>query len=234
MTYTKFIEKIKEEYPEQAIDLKGSIELVKEVLGEIIELSAESMEEVVKQRAFEKMDFYSSIAQEGHEYEKKLETIIDMLDIEDIEIEEEAEESERKRIPNYEAYTVDREVEHSLYDDFKHKRPHGFKLNNQQMIEATSWSSMYIRLCEILMGLDEKKFLSFEHEARMNGKRRSYYSLDKNELKKPYLIANKIYVETNHNANSLRNQMIQLLRAYDFKIHEFKVYFRADYTTMNR
>jgi len=41
-------------------------------------------------------------------------------------------------------------------------------------------------------------------------------------------------IETNLSGNDLRNLIIKLLKEYNIKITDYKVYFRADYTSLNK
>ncbi len=43
------------------------------------------------------------------------------------------EETEKKTIPNYSDYYVDTNVEHTLYEDYTHKRPCGFRINEDKI-----------------------------------------------------------------------------------------------------
>jgi hypothetical protein len=52
-------------------------------------------------------------------------------------------------------------------------------------------------------------------------------------MRKPRKVADKIYVEINQSGNAIRNLIMKLLKEYNFSIGEFKVYFRADYTSLN-
>jgi len=53
-------------------------------------------------------------------------------------------------------------------------------------------------------------------------------------MSNPKSILGKIYVETKLSANSLRNLIVNLLKEYNFKISDYKIYFRADYTELNK
>ena len=48
------------------------------------------------------------------------------------------------------------------------------------------------------------------------------------------MISGSIYVETNMSSNSIRNIIVKMLREYDIKVNDFKLYFRADYTNINK
>ena len=75
--------------------------------------------------------------------------------------------------------------------------------------------------------------MNFAEMPSMNGKKRRYFSFDKEELRKPKMIANKIYVETNQSSNAIRNLIIKMLKKFNYNINDFKVYFRADYSSLN-
>ena len=45
-------------------------------------------------------------------------------------------------------------------------------------------------------------------------------------------VADKIYVEINQSGMH-KKSIMKLLKEYNFSIGEFKVYFRADYTSLN-
>lgn len=234
MEINYLIEKIKEECPDKAIDISESLELLRTVINDTIEVFGDKMNSAVLSRDFQKVTLYSDIAKEAHYYENKIEELISLLEVEEIQINEETdEETERRTIPNYNEYLVDNKIEHTLYENFTHKRPFGFKLNENHVIEASTWKDVLVKTCELLMAIDEKKFMSFENNDAMNGKKKKYFSVNPNSMRKPIKIGDKIYIETNQSGNAIRNLIIKLLKEYNFKISDYKVYFRADYTNLN-
>lgn len=229
-----FIEKIKEECPDKAIDISESLELLRTVINDIIEVFGYKMNLAVSNRDFQRLNNYKNIAEKAYYYENKIDEIISLLDVEEIQINEETDEETEKRIvPNYEKYIVDNKIEHTLYENFTHKRPFGFKLNEDHIVEASTWKDILVKTCEILMAIDENKFMSFENNDAMNGKKKKYFSVNPNLMRKPRKIGDKIYIETNQSGNAIRNLIIKLLKEYNFKINDYKVYFRADYTNLN-
>lgn len=231
-----WLEIIKNEFPDKAIDISESLQLLRETINSTMDDINIKLNETFASRDFASMIRYSQLAKETHGYEIRLGEIIELVDTEDVQIEDETdEETEQKTIPNYEEYVVDHHVEHTLYDDFTHKRPYAFKINNNhQIVKVKTWKDMLIKTCEILLALDEKKFLNFEDAKDMNGKKTKYFSTISDGMRNPRKIGDKIYVETNQSANSIRNLIIKLLRAYNLKINEYKVFFRADYTNLQR
>ena len=85
-------------------------------------------------------------------------------------------------------------MEHTLYENFTHKRPFAFRINHNQTIEVKTWQEMFIKTCELLIAVDADKFLSFENNASMNGKKRKYFSTNDREMRKPKLVSDQIFV----------------------------------------
>lgn len=230
-----WIDFLKNEFPNKAIDISESLQLLNETLSSTMEDINTKLNEAFAERDFQSMEKYSLIAKETHEYELKIGEIIDFIDMEELQIQDEIyEEIDKKAILNYDEYKVDHNVEHTLYDDFTHKRPYAFKINEYQLTKIKTWQDMLINTCEILIGLDEEKLLKFENNKAMNGKKKKYFSISPNQMRNPKMVSNKIYVETNQSANSIRNLIIKLLKEYEIKISEYKVFFRADYTNITK
>ncbi|MTI81254.1 MAG: hypothetical protein FH758_10285 [Firmicutes bacterium] len=236
MDIKDFLLKLKEDFPEKAVDVSESLELLKEILNDTIETIGKNMSKAVSARDFEKTTIYSELAQRASKYESDIDEMINVLDIEELDInlqENEDEEIDKKVIPNYSDYLVDNNVEHTLYENFTHKRPFGFKINDKNLIEVKSWQEMLVKTCELLIAIDEDKFMSFKQKKSMNGKKNKYFSTNPEDLRKGRLVSDKIYVEINQSGNSIRNLITKMLKEYGFKISDYKVYFRADYTNIN-
>lgn len=236
MEFGRTIEKIVEKFPSNAIDISESLELLKDTLDETISAINQELGQAMNERDFASSEESFTLAKVLNGYEQQLDQLIEMLDVEVIEDQDdldEAAEIESIKIPNYGAYVVDTDVEHTLYEDFTHKRPHAFKINEDTIIEVQTWKDMFIRTCELLGTVDGLKFRGFENNPKMNGKRRKYFSEDESKLRKPYKV-NDIYIETNINGNGIRNLIIKMLQQYGFKINDFKVFLRADYTDLHK
>lgn len=69
----------------------------------------------------------------------------------------------------------------------------------------------------------------------MQGRKVPYFSKEIVGLRRPKKVSGTdIYVMTNMSANQIRNVVEKMLRKYDIKINDYKVYLRADYTSMPR
>lgn len=228
------IDKLKEEFPDKAIDISESLELLRETINDAIEDIGDRINISITSRKFDDVTMYSNMAEEVYSYEKKIEDLINKLEVEKIDVLDETEEEvEKKTIPNYSEYVVDSKIEHTLYENFTHKRPAAFKINDHKLIEVKTWQDVLVKTSEILLSIDEKKFISFENSSEMNGKRNKYFSTKSSDLRKARSVGGKIFVEMNQNANTIRNLIVKMLKKYGFKISEYKVYFRADYSSIN-
>ncbi len=201
-----WLETIENEFPDRAIDISESLQLLRETISSIMDDISAKINEVLSERDFNSFEKYSNLAKETSTHEAKIEEIINLIETENLQIEDETDEgTEQKIIPNYEDYLVDHKVEHTLYEDFTHKRPYAFKINDNQMVEVETWQGMLIKTSEILLALDEKKFLSFENIEEMNGRKIKYFSIIPDGMRNPRKVNDKIYIETNQSANSIGN-----------------------------
>lgn len=235
LEFNEVIDKLKEEFPDKAIDISESLELLRETINDSIEAIGNRINTAVTNRNFDNVTLYSNMAEEAYSYEKKIEDLINILEVEKIDVADETEEEvEKKTIPNYDEYVVDSNVEHTLYENFTHKRPAAFKMNDHKLIEVKTWQDVLVKTSEILMSIDEKKFMSFENSSEMNGKKNKYFATNSSDLRKPKNINGKIFIETNQSGNTIRNHIVKMLKKFGFKISGYKVYFRADYSSINQ
>jgi hypothetical protein len=234
MDYQELLNNIKNEFPDKAIDIIEGLELLRMLIDDTVETIGEKVNESFVEKQYDKLPYYSKLAEEMVTYEKKLKEVIDILDIEDLELEGKKEADEEKEIPDYNQYTVDKNIEYSLYENFTHKRPYAFKLLDDRLIRVKTWQEMLIKVCENLMKVDNEKIIRFEELEHMNGKKKKYFSSKSKGMRNPKRVANKIYVETNQSANSIRNLLIKILKEYGLKTGDLKIYLRADYTEINK
>ncbi len=224
---------VKEKFPNRAIDLSESLELLKETINDTMTSINNEVSQAYLNRKFNIVRELAQLGEDINEYEKKIEKLIEVLEVDNI-IEsidgEENEEEERTLPTDYSDYYVDTNVEHTLYENFTHKRPFAFRINDNNIIEVKTWQEMLIKTCELLIAIDESKFYSFENKPSMNGKKCKYFAINESDIRKPKLVSGKIFVETNISGNGVRNLILKMLKEYGFKSNEYKVYLRADYT----
>lgn len=236
MDINNIISLIREEVPNKAIDLAESLELLKETVSDTLNEILQKSNEAFQKRDISRRNELNRLIDQIIPLEIEISQMISELDVDDENhiIGEIDEESEKRVIPNYADYYVDTNVEHTLYEDYTHKRPWAFRMNEQNIIQVSTWKEMLIKTCELLMAVDEEKIMGFENLDRMNGRKRKYFSAVEDNMKEPMSVNGKVFVETHMNSNGFRNLIIKLLKEYDFKVSEFKIYLKADYTTMSK
>lgn len=235
MELEEILNVIKEDFPDKSIDISESLDLLMDTIDDVMNKINDKIGQAYSNRDFSTVEKYTTLGKAINTYETKIDEIINFTRIEENEIiEEDTEETNNKILPNYEEYVVDNKIEHTLYENFTHIRPFGFRINKSELIEARTWQEVLIKTCEELFSVDEEKFFSFESKKNMNGKKNKYFSIKTDGIRKPEIIGDKLYIETNMSGNAIRNLIIKILKEFDIKISDYKVYFRADYTNVNK
>ena len=220
------INSIKRDFPEDALYFSDLLSQINDEVALIIDRYSSNEDKIL-------------FVEELNEIESKINNIILELDISYGQISmgnlvDENISSEEKINPNYKNYKVDSTIEHSLLEDLTHIRPYGFKFVNGEVVGARTWKDVFVRTCEILLKIDEKKFMSFENATRMNGETRDYFSKDSSNIILPVKILDKIFVTTSMSANGFSELIVLMLKEYDYNVDEYKLYFYADYTPLHR
>ena len=235
MELEEILKIIKEDFPDKSIDISESLGLLMDTIDDVMNRINEKIGQSYSNRDFSTIEKYTTLGKAINFYETKIDEIINFTRIESADItEENAEEDITRILPNYDEYVVDNKVEHTLYENFTHIRPFGFRINNSELTEVKTWQEMLLKTCDMFISIDSEKFLSFENNKNMNGKKNKYFSIDEKKLRKPEKVADKIYIETNMSGNSIRNLIVKILKEYGIKVNNYKVYFRADYTNINK
>lgn len=225
---------IKSEFPDITVELSEGLELVRETLTILMDDISAKASKSFQDRDIESIEKYKKLIEEGSKYENLIVDYINLLDIESNNKDMTNKGEEQRSIPNYDDYKVDNHIVYGLSDDWVHKRPYGFKFLRNETYKVNLWKEVLIKTCEILYEIDPIKFNNFENVPYMNGKRKKHFAKDPNELRREHRIKDGIYIETNHSANFIRKKIARLLKEYGFKTTDFKVYFRADYTELNK
>jgi len=227
---------IKKEFPDKAIDLYESIDLLLETIKDIMVTIEEKSSEEMKNRNFDKSMYYMQLAQNIHNYELNLDNILESISVEERDFLDDIDEKieSKKEIPNYEQYRVDNTIEHTLKEDFTHKRPNSFKIGDEYTSIVNTWQEMLLDTCKYLIKLDYEKFKKITKKPTLNGRKSVYFSIDKNIMRKPVCIGGGIYVESNMSANAIRNLILKLLKEFNIPTNSFKVYLKADYTNLRQ
>jgi hypothetical protein len=124
---------------------------------------------------------------------------------------------------------LNKEVPHTLDEDFTYIRPYGFVLNGKATVGLTTWRRLYEVFCQQLANHCPERFrqLAVDPEmARRNGGR--WFSTSADNHYTAWEITEGIFAEVQLSANSLRHCMKRLLKTFDIPESDMKVYFRED------
>jgi hypothetical protein len=225
MDINNLFKAIEEELPEKHEELIESLEIFKATLNDTIDSLQKKIDYKIKNRNFEDSEKIFQIAKDCNKLEQKIDNIYNY-----------SKENKFKnpKYINYEEYGVNNKIEHSIHENFKYKRPYGFRINAKNIIEVNSWQEMLIKTCEILYEVDKEKFLDLENRNHMNGKKRKYFTRNQDILRVPGSINDTVYVELNQSSNSIIKIIKKLLKEFDYNFNEFKIHLRADYTELNK
>lgn len=219
MNYKDLLLTIREEFPESIDDFIESFQILNAVIYDVYVINGDKINELYIKKDLEKVDYYLNLAKDIYIYKEKTDEIISFLKTENL-----MDCNENDIVYNQEkSHEI---VECTLATDFTFRKPYGFLLDNKDIIIADSWKMFLVRFCEVLIKLDEEKFLSFENNINMNGANRKYFSTSKEGMRNAELINEKIYVETNQNANSIRDLIKKALLEYGYKTRDMKVYLK--------
>ncbi|HBN83638.1 MAG TPA: hypothetical protein DDZ89_07310 [Clostridiales bacterium] len=229
----KVIEFLKKDFPKDALDIQECLEL----LFQSIAGSVESIRSAYS-TAFDKRDFVSANKMQEvvihiDTIQNKLDEYINLLQLDD-EVEEvinkENMDDESKELPDYESLRVDQNIPYTLYNDYTHKRPAGFEIFEIRH-EVKDWKEMFVKTCEVLAEKDPNKFLTFVNDKSMRGKKLPYFCTESTGIRSPKKIKDtNVYVMTNMSANQIRNVVEKMLRKYEIKVNDYKIFLKADYT----
>ena len=104
MDYQELLNSVKNEFPDKAIDIIEGLELLRMVIDDTVVTIGEKVNESFSEKQYDKLPYYSKLAEEMETYEIKLKEVIDILDIEDLELEDKKEADEEKEIPDHDQY----------------------------------------------------------------------------------------------------------------------------------
>ena len=238
----EFIEFIKENFSEKTRELVDSLDLVNLVFDDIYDLIKENIDKSYNEQKLDQVQNLISRSQEVLDIKNIIlnykDLLIDEIEEENIIIEEMAdEELEKKNYPNYSEYYVDKSVPHTLYEDFTHTKACGFEFRAVKY-EAKNMRDILVQLCELLAIEDQDKMKSFINDKTMQGRTAPYFSnklIVEGDINKNEKISDlDVYVWINLSCNQIRNVIKRVLKKYDYKFEDFKIYLRADYTDLHK
>ncbi len=124
---------------------------------------------------------------------------------------------------------LDREVPHTLDEDFTFNRPFGFILDGQATTGLTTWQRLYELVCANLIARDEQRMRSlFDHPDFVSNRGNRTIEHDPAKLRKALQVADGLYIESNLSANSIRDVIRRLLQQYAIPLEQIRIYLRQD------
>lgn len=233
----KLIAFLKKEFPNDAMEIQECIELLSQSIGGCVESIKFAYNTAIDKRDYDKLKIFPDFLATIDGIQDKLDEYSDLLQIDDsVEksiVENEISERDEKQLPDYDSLRVDSDIPHTLYDDYTYKRPAGFELFGHRY-DAKEWKDVLVQTCEILSLKEPRTFQSFANDKSMQGRKVSYFCNDPKAIRAPKKISGTdIYVMTNMSANQIRNVIEKILRRYNIKVNDYKIYLKADYTSLH-
>lgn len=240
MNLDDLILQIKEDFPKNAIEIKECLMLLSESIDSSMSDIQKASDIAYKDRNFDKIERVAQIARNVNHVQGNIDKYIIDLELDDskeeaevITQQEHEQQIENRKLPNYSDYIVDTNIPYGLYEDFTHKCPATFSILGTK-IEARQWKDVLLLTCQVLAKKDTQRFLGFATDPTMQGKKVNYFSRSSDKMRKPVKLDNiDVYIETNMSSNQIRNVLVKLLKKYDIKVSDFKIYLRADYTELH-
>lgn len=232
MDIMKMVKIIKEFFPEKAVELSVTLELLRDTMEDTRQDINKLLGNFSNQGQYEAMIPHNQLAASIIEYMARVQELQAALEPEE-QLPVKSNEEDEAGLPDYQAYEVNSEVVHTLHEDFTYTRPAAFEFKGKR-VEVRTWQQMLVKTCEILLTLDRESFLKFENDPTMQGRKQKLFSTNPSNMRNPHKIKDsKLYVETNLSANSIRNLIIKMLQKFSLKLSEYKVFLRADYTSLH-
>jgi len=124
---------------------------------------------------------------------------------------------------------LDRETPHSLDEDFRFKRPHGFILDGRGTTGVTNWNRVFTLICQELYRRDPERFRGLPESREYVRKRGGLlFSRDPARLRKAQTIADGLYAEINLSANGIRDVIRLLLDTFAVPNERLQLFLRED------
>ena len=145
---------IKEELPEDALELQECIELLNQSLSSCKQnLTDHFTYAATNKREYDKLAKLTEYLKTIDEFQDQLYNISNKLELEEeIEeciVEKENLDNEGNDKPDYEELRVDSNIPHNLYENFTYKRPAGFELFGIRY-DTTEWKEVLCQTCAVL------------------------------------------------------------------------------------
>jgi hypothetical protein len=124
---------------------------------------------------------------------------------------------------------LDTRIPHSLEEDFKYKRPFGFKIDEKHYAGLTAWQHIYEAVCKYFAKVDQVKYKRIPDDPAFTSTRGNpYFSRQRGDLRDGREFVSGVFTEVNLSANQIRENIKRLLEFFSRPCSGFVVYFRED------
>ena len=124
---------------------------------------------------------------------------------------------------------LDRKKPFALSEDFTHKRPFGFMVNDFVVSDLKTWKQLYWRFFEYLHLQNFDGFAELPEIEKLHTRRgKPNFSINKEPLRDPMKVPGGLYVESNLSANGMVGQIRQLIAHFQLDEEQVRIYLRED------
>jgi hypothetical protein len=145
-----------------------------------------------------------------------------------LESEERSGEGDRERNERI-VQELNREEAHSIDENFKFRRPHGFILDGQATMGVKTWRRVFELVCRQLLRRNADRFRALPDNpsfiTRRGGRR---FSRNSEEMRSATEIGEGIFAEINLDANDLCRTLRLVLAAFDIPAADIRIFLRED------
>ena len=115
----------------------------------------------------------------------------------------------------------------SLTESWTHRRPAGFELRGKPSSSHYNWRSLYLCLLHTLRESDQTIFDALPDRPEfMSSQNNPYITRDRNRLRDASKVGDTVFVETNLNANLIRDNIRYTVKAFGIKDTEVQIFLR--------
>jgi hypothetical protein len=138
---------------------------------------------------------------------------------------EESSEENRKIV-----IQLNKEIQHSLNEDYMYKRPYAFTLKSYAYKNVNTWKALFNQVCACLDRIDHSKMVetATADEFISPKKNLRYFSTDRTKLRESSKVTDSVYAEVNMPANGFIKVIRILLDFYIIPHNEMQIYLRED------
>jgi len=145
-----------------------------------------------------------------------------------LESDERSGEGDRERNERI-VLELNREVAHSIDENFKFRRPHGFILDGQAAMGVKTWKRVFELVCQQLMRRDPDRFRALpDNPSFITNRGGRRFSRNSEELRSATEIGEGMFAEINLEANDLCRMLRLVLAAFDIPAAAIRIFLRED------